>query len=126
MTELTLKSEFLTWLIEEARAFELGDLDAGTNDDDTDSDATSLVGDARAQLAGAIEGLSVREQAELVAMVWTGRAIEEGQDPDPFDELVALAEAEHVNATSDYLLGMPLLPDYLSEAADKLGIDIEE
>lgn len=125
MAELTLTPDFLTWLIEEARAFELDDLAPDSDDDGGDSAEASHVGDADSQIASAINGLSPREQAELVALVWTGRAVEEGQEPDDFDELVALAEAEHVNATSTYLLGMPLLPDYLAEGAARLEIDIE-
>lgn len=124
MAEMTLSPSFLSWLIEEARAFELDDLAPDVDGDEVEE--VSAGGDTRSQIASAIEGLSEREQAELVALVWTGRAIEEGQDPDDFDELVALAQAEHVNATSTYLLGMPLLPDYLTEAAAKLEIEIDE
>ncbi len=125
MADLRLTSDFLSWLIEEARAFELDDI-APKSDDDSGSDQTSHVGDASNLIAGAIDGLSPREQAELVALVWTGRALEEGQEPEPFEDLVQLAEAEHVNATSSYLLGMPLLPDYLSEAAARMDISITE
>lgn len=39
---------------------------------------------------------------------------------------MATALAEKVNPTEDYLLGVPLLADYLEEGLDKLGISVED
>ena len=36
------------------------------------------------------------------------------------------ARAEQTNRTDDYLLGMPLLPDYLEEGLDRLGYSVED
>ena len=33
---------------------------------------------------------------------------------------------KRTNRTDDYLLGMPLLPDYLEEALDRLGYSVED
>ncbi|HEU4476240.1 MAG TPA: DUF3775 domain-containing protein, partial [Methyloceanibacter sp.] len=33
---------------------------------------------------------------------------------------------ERTNRTEEYLLGMPLLPDYLEEALDRLGYSVED
>jgi hypothetical protein len=45
---------------------------------------------------------------------------------DEFDEAVETARGERVVSTSRYLLGMPLLADYLEEGLDKLGISVED
>ncbi|HKQ54812.1 MAG TPA: DUF3775 domain-containing protein, partial [Methyloceanibacter sp.] len=39
---------------------------------------------------------------------------------------LATARAERTNRTDEYLLGMPLLPDYLEEALDRLGYSVED
>ena len=54
------------------------------------------------------------EQASLVALAWIGRG---SFGPEELDEALATARAERTNRTEDYLLGMPLLPDYLEEGA---------
>ena len=36
------------------------------------------------------------------------------------------ARTEHVNRTEEYLLGMPLLADYLEEGLDRLGYSVED
>ena len=59
------------------------------------------------------------EQADLVALAWVGRGT---FSADQFDEAVATAKAEHINATEDYLLGIPLLGDYLAEGLEKMGV----
>lgn len=45
---------------------------------------------------------------------------------EEFDEAVATAKSERVNPTENYLLGMPLLPDYLEEGLQKLGLSAAE
>lgn len=126
MPELSLKPDFLGWFVAELREFEMSDLADDTEEAEPgEGGGAAPSGDLRGALASAVERLTDRQQAELVALVWTGRALEEGQSPESFGELVALAEAEHVNATSEYLLGMPLLPDYLAEAADHFGLAVE-
>lgn len=130
MPEISVPTDWLGWLIAELRAFEMEDIGAAVEDDADQEDGlatseTAGSGDLRAALVGAIDGLSARGQAELTALAWTGRALEEGQTPDDYAGLVALAEAEQVNAPSAYLLGMPPLPDYLAEAADHFGLDVD-
>lgn len=76
-----------------------------------------------AQLKTFIDELNVDEQVSLVALMWIGRGTYEAED---IEEAVSTARSERVNATSDYLLGVPLLSDYLRDGLDKLGIAIEE
>jgi hypothetical protein len=59
----------------------------------------------------------------LVALAWLGRGT---FSADEFDEAVATAFAERTNPTERYLLGIPLLADYLEEGLDKLGYSVED
>lgn len=128
MAELSLSTDFLEWFVVKAREFDVKDAATGSADDD---DPTGSIledrGDdpVRDELVQAIEELNDRQKAELVAMVWVGRSIEEGAEPEPFEELVALARAERRNKTSTYLLGMPLLPDYVMEGANALEVELD-
>jgi hypothetical protein len=47
-------------------------------------------------------------------------------EPEEFVEAMETARSERANATSKYLLGMPLLADYLEEGLEKLGHSPEE
>jgi hypothetical protein len=65
-----------------------------------------------------IDGLNVDERAELVALAWIGRgsfAKEEWED--------ALREArdQHEDRVAEYLLGLPLLGDYLADGLAEFG-----
>jgi Protein of unknown function (DUF3775) len=76
-----------------------------------------------AQLKSFIADLNVDEQNSLVALVWIGRETFEAEE---LEEAIAMAAAERVNPTEEYLLGIPLLADHLEEGLDKLGISIED
>ncbi len=95
---------------------------------DAEDDPTSILEDfandpTRAELVAFINGLNVDEQVNLVALAWIGRGT---FGPEDLDEAVETARSERVNATSQYLLGMPLLADYLEEGLEKLGISVED
>ena len=77
----------------------------------------------RAELAAFINQLNVDEQVHLVALAWIGRGT---FSADEFDEAVQTARDERVNTTSGYLLGIPLLADYLEEGLERLGISVED
>ena len=55
--------------------------------------------------------------------MWIGRGTYE---PAELEEAKDTARSEAVNKTEDYLLGVPLLADYLEEGLDKLGISVED
>jgi len=97
---------------------------AGDAEDDPDSILEDFADDpTRAELVSFINALNDDEQAHLVALAWIGRGTYE---PEDLDEAVATARRERVNATSRYLVGMPLLADYLEEGLEKLGISAED
>jgi len=97
---------------------------AGDAEEDPDPILEDYATDpTRAELVGFINGLNEDEQAHLVALAWIGRGT---FGPEDLDEAVETARNERVNATSRYLLGMPLLADYLEEGLEKLGISVED
>ncbi|MFY0610372.1 MAG: DUF3775 domain-containing protein, partial [Hyphomicrobiaceae bacterium] len=58
-----------------------------------------------------------------VALMWIGRGTYES---DELDTAIATARSERVNKTSAYLLGIPLLADYLEEGLQKLNFSAED
>lgn len=78
---------------------------------------------AEQQLREFVEDMNEDEQASLVAVAWIGRGT---FDPEDLEEAIQTARDEAINATVDYLLGMPLLPDYLEDGLDRLGISVED
>ena len=76
-----------------------------------------------AELTSFIDDLNEDEQVSLVALMWIGRGT---YGPEELEEAMSTARGERVNATSVYLLGVPLLADYLEEGLEKLGISPED
>ena len=74
------------------------------------------------ELVAVIKSMSVDEQIDLVALTWLGRG--DGGVED-WSELRAEAARAHNRHTAGYLLGIPLLADYLEEAASLFGIECE-
>ncbi len=98
--------------------------DGATSDHDAESILESFSDDAtQDELKGFIRDLNEDEQASLVALAWIGRG---SFGPEELEEALATAHAERNNRTEDYLLGMPLLPDYLEDALDRLGYSVED
>jgi hypothetical protein len=97
---------------------------AGDAEEEPDSILEDFSNDpTRAELVTFINGLNDDEQAHLVALAWIGRGT---FGPEDLDEAVETARNERVNSTSQYLIGMPLLADYLEEGLDKLGISVAD
>ena len=81
-------------------------------------------GDAtEAELRAFIERLNEDEKASLVAVMWIGR---DTYDAEELEEAIETAKNEATTPTEDYLLGVPLLPDYLEAGLVKLGIDPQD
>ena len=78
---------------------------------------------ARPELVSFINALNEDEQAHLVALAWVGRGTFE---PDEFNEAVDTARQERVNSTAQYVLGIPLLSNYLEDGLEKLGYSVED
>ena len=69
------------------------------------------------QLKATIEDLDPDQQITLVTLMWVGRG---DYLPDEWDEAWEHAQESWNDHTADYLIGTPLLADYLSEALDQL------
>src|SRR6478752_8450503 len=98
--------------------------DGATSDHDAESILESFSDDAtRAELKSFIQDMNEDEQISLVALAWIGRG---SFGPEELEEALTTARSERTNRTADYLLGMPLLRDYLEEALDRLGYSVED
>ena len=75
------------------------------------------------ELKATIDGLDVDDQCDLVALAWTGRG---DYGAAEWREARALARQEHNNRTAAYLLGMPLLGDYLEEGLAAFDLSCED
>jgi hypothetical protein len=75
------------------------------------------------ELLSFINGLTEDEQIDLVALAWMGRG---DGDLSDWQDLRDEAARAHNRRTAQYLLGMPLLPDYLEDALSTLDHSCEE
>lgn len=74
---------------------------------------------AETEMKSFISDLSHGAQVDLVAIMWMGR--DEG--PDEWAEAQRIADQEHNDHTPEYLIGTPLLADYLEEGLARIGRD---
>ena len=128
--ELTISPEKVCFIIVKAREFDVKDSvsepDPGSNPTD-DGDVVVLEDHADdpvlQELTSFIDVLSEDEQTDLVALVWLGRDDYEASDwATVRDE----AARSHNRRTSTYLLGMPLLGDFLEQGLSMLGHSCNE
>lgn len=113
-----------------AREFDakVGNWDEASEDTGLDEDADTILeshkNDAtESEISAFIAGLNVDEQANLVALAWLGRGT---FGKSEFADAVAIARAERTTPTERYLLGIPLLADYLEEGMEMLGYSVEQ
>jgi hypothetical protein len=116
---LEISADKLAFIIEKAREFDVktadSDPDSGSNP--ADDGVTDVLADqpgdpTREELASAIRSLNHDERAQLVALAWLGRGT---YALDEWGEAIATARSEHHRRTAEYLLGLPLLGDYLED-----------
>jgi len=123
---LQISPEKIAHVIVRARELDakVGTWDSPGDSRDSDSILESRAGDATEQELRAFIGeMNVDEQASLVAVMWIGR---ETYGADELEEAIDTARAEASAPTADYLLGVPLLADYLEDGLDALGISVED
>jgi hypothetical protein len=80
-------------------------------------------GTDRSELFGYIRDLNVDEQIDLVALMWLGRG---DGNLDNWRDLRSEALRAHNNRTASYLIGTPMLADYLEEALSQFGKSFED
>lgn len=128
--ELSIPLEAVCFLIIKAREFDVKDVvtdpDDGSNATD-DGMATVLEdhGDdpSRAEIIGHVRALNEDEQIELVALTWLGRG--DGTLAD-WEDLKSQAADAYNGRTASYLLGIPLLSDYLEEGLSQFGLTCQD
>ena len=123
--QLAISTEKVCRIIAKARQFDVkeanADPESGSNPiDDGDTDVLEDTPDdpVRRELVRYIAGLDVEEQVNLVALAWLGRGT---YDLGEWHEALATARGEHNKRTAHYLLGLPLLGDYLEEGLAAFG-----
>jgi hypothetical protein len=122
---LAISPEKVCFLAAKARAFDVRDVVTGpypaTNpvDDGMLAVLEEHADDATQQeLTAFINALTEDEQADLVALTWLGRG---EATIDEWDELRVEAARACNKRTAQYLLGTPLLADYLDEGLTQFG-----
>ena len=127
---MELDIEQVCFIIAKARAFDVKEdvvqVDPASNP--TDDAEQAVLADypddpVYEELKSLIDALNVDQQAELVALAWIGR---EDYVADEWDEAVGMARDRHTGSTARYLLGMPLLGDYLETGLAQLGHSCED
>jgi|TARA_B100000315_G_C14550211_1_gene575380 hypothetical protein len=74
------------------------------------------------ELKSWIQAINEDDQCQIVALTWVGRG---DFTKDDWDEALKIAYHEHNDRTAEYLLGMPLLPDYLEDGLSQFGLSYE-
>lgn len=128
--ELTISPEKVCFIIVKAREFDVKDAvsepDPGSNPTD-DGDVAVLEDHdddpVLQELTAFIDTLEEDEQVDLVALTWLGRDDYEASDWASVRDEAARA---HNRRTSSYLLGIPLLADFLEEGLSMLGHSCNE
>ncbi len=127
---LTISPEKVCFIIVKAREFDVKDAvtepDPGSNP--TDDNEASVLEDHEddpvlEELTSLIDSLSEDEQIDLVTLVWLGRDDYSASDWPAVREEAASA---HNKNTASYLLGTPLLGDFLEEGLSMIGYSCEE
>jgi hypothetical protein len=128
--------ETICWLIVKVREFEVEDAMPAEADDDAtvtpdSEEALEEADESRAQedpiyaeAKRVIDELNEEAQIELVALTWLGRGDYTGSDE--WQEALDEAGNRHAEInTAEYLLGNPLLADYLEEGLSQLGLSCD-
>jgi uncharacterized protein DUF3775 len=127
---LSIPLEKLAYIIVKAREYdaEVAPVDPDTGSNPADDPGRDTLEDTRQnpayqELVGAINSLTDPERVELLALTWLGRG-----DYTPREWRDALKEARGIHDENEtgYLVGTPLLADYLEEGLSQLGYSIED
>ena len=131
--ELDLPMDTASFIILKAREYDVKEADSDPDDgsnaiDDGQTDVLVDKADdpVREELLGAINGLRDDQKARLVALAWLGRGT---YALDEWKEAVAMARQEHHARAAQYLLGLPLLGDYLEDGLamfDEFIVDTDD
>ncbi len=129
---LAISPEKVCFVIIKAREFDVkegvADPDSGSNpSDDGMIDVLETQADDPVveELTSFISALSEDEQVDLVALMWLGRDDNTADDWPVLREEARSAHRPKPRHTADYLIGTPLVSDYLEEGLSLLGYSCE-
>jgi hypothetical protein len=127
---LTTPLEQLAYIIEKAREFDAQtapvDSESGSNPSDDNGVAILEAGadnPAWQELAAALDALDDDQRIEILALTWLGRG---DFDRGKWRDALAQARQIHDVAETQYLLGTPLLADYMEGAIAALGYSLPD
>jgi hypothetical protein len=127
---LSISPEKVCFVIIKAREFdvknETTDPDPGSNPcDDMGIAVLEEHGDdpVQKELTSYFDALSEDEQIDLVALAWLER---DGSGADEWPDTRREAARAYNRHTANYLLGMPMLADFLEEGLSLLGLSCQE
>src|SRR5215471_9485554 len=127
---LTVSPEKVAFIIMKAREFDVKDgaSEPYPGSNPSDDQGAAVLEDHEddpvvEELTSLINSLSEDEQIDLVALTWLGR---DDYTADDWPAVRAEAERAHNEHTAGYLLGIPLLGDFLEEGLSMLGFSCEE
>jgi len=120
----------LAYLIEKARESDAEtapvDSASGSNpSDDRDVGILEATSDnpIEEELAAALNSLDDEQRIEVLALMWLGRG---DYDRDEWRDALTQARQVHNANETSYLIGTPLLADYLETGLDLLGYSLED
>jgi Protein of unknown function (DUF3775) len=128
---LVIPLEKLAYIIAKAREFDVevpAEPRPATGSDGPDEDEREALFDtpdnlAEQELRDAIDGLGATERQEVLALMWLGRG---DYDTESWPEALRQARETANGNLTDYLVGTPLLGDYLEEGASALDLSLED
>jgi len=125
MPELQIAPEKVGWLVLKARAYDAKVATAIEPGDEEEDDEEQFVENSAndpdvAEIIGFIRALNEDEESDLVALAWVGRGTFDAAD---WEEARRTAREERTTRTEQYLLGMPMLADYLAEGLEAMDVD---
>jgi len=131
VVELGISTEKVRFVIVKARQFDAkeGDADPDEGSNASDDGMADVLEDkpdddsVRQELVSFINGLNEEEQINLVALAWVGRGT---YDIDDWDDAIDTARTEHNKRTAQYLLGLPLLGDYLADGLEAFDEEFDD
>jgi hypothetical protein len=128
--ELSISEEKLCFIVTKAREFDVKDevTDPDDASNPTDDAQIAVLEDHKddpvvQEIVAAVHAMTIDEQVDLVTLAWLGRG---DGGLDDWNDLRAEAARAHNHRTASYLLGMPLLADYLEEGMAQFGMSCEE
>ena len=125
MALLHIDPDYINLLIVKVRALmareetDVSDPGGNPSDDEIPATLQELKDDlSREELIEELQGLTEKQQSELVALMWIGR--EEG-DPVEWQQYVNRAIERKTTPTEHYLLDQPLLAEFWLEGLERLA-----